>query len=67
MGGVIDSQNLPGMYVVVNYLSQVIFVFHSFLGMVMYANEVETKRNKRERKKINYNIYTRNLYRFANR
>ena len=67
MGGVIDSQNLPGMYVVVNYLSQVIFVFRSFLGMVMYANEVETKRNKRERKKINYNIYTRNLYRFANR
>ena len=67
MGGVIDSQNLPGMYIVVNYLSQVIFVFRSFLGMVMYANEVETKRNKRERKKINYNIYTRNLYRFANR
>ena len=67
MGGVIDSQNLPGMYVVVNYLSQVIFVFRSFLGMVMYANEVETKRNKRERKKINYNIYTTNLYRFANR
>ena len=30
-------------YVVVNFLSQVIFVFLLFLGMVMYANEVETK------------------------
>ena len=29
--------------VVVNFLSQVIFVFVLFLGMVMYANEVETK------------------------
>ena len=31
------------VYVVVNFLSQVISVFLSFLGMVMYANEVETK------------------------
>ena len=31
------------MYVVVNFLSQVIFVFLLFLRMVMYANEVETK------------------------
>ena len=30
-------------YVVVNFSSQVIFVFLLFLGMVMYANEVETK------------------------
>ena len=30
-------------YVVVNFLSQVIFVFLLFLGMAMYANEVETK------------------------
>ena len=30
-------------YVVVNFLSQVIFVFPLFLGMVMYANDVETK------------------------
>ena len=30
-------------YVVVNFLPQVIFVFLLFLGMVMYANEVETK------------------------
>ena len=31
------------VYVVVNSLSQVIFVFLLFLGMVMYANEIETK------------------------
>ena len=31
------------VYVVVNFLSQVIFVFLLFLGMVMYANEFETK------------------------
>ena len=29
--------------VVVNFLSQVIFIFLLFLGMLMYANEVETK------------------------
>ena len=29
--------------VVANFLSQVIFVFRLFLGMVMHANEVETK------------------------
>ena len=32
-----------GVSVVVNFLSQVIFVFLLFLGMIMYANEVETK------------------------
>ena len=31
------------VYVVVIFLSQVIFVFLLFLGMIMYANEVETK------------------------
>ena len=31
------------IHVVVNFLSQVIFVFLLFLGMVIYANEVETK------------------------
>ena len=31
--------------VVVNFLFQVIFVFLLFLGMVIYANEVETKEN----------------------
>ena len=30
-------------YVVVNFLSEVIFLFLLFLGMVMYANGVETK------------------------
>ena len=29
--------------IVVNFLSQVIFVFLLFLGMIMYANEVERK------------------------
>ena len=31
------------VYVAVNFLPQVIFLFLLFLGMVMYANEVETK------------------------
>ena len=31
-----------GVYVVVNFLSQVIFIFPLFLGMVIYANEFET-------------------------
>ena len=31
------------VYVVVNFSCQVIFVFLLFWGMVMYANEVETK------------------------
>ena len=30
----------PNGYVVVNFLSQVIFIFLLFLGMIMYANEV---------------------------
>ena len=34
---------IAGMNVVVNFLSQVIFVFLLFLGLVMYANEGETK------------------------
>ena len=33
-------------YVVANFLSQVLFVFLFFWGMVMYANKVETKKNK---------------------
>ena len=35
------------MYVVVNFLSRVIFVFILFLGMVRYANEVETKEKEK--------------------
>ena len=31
------------VYVVGKFLIQVIFVFRLFFGMVMYANEVETK------------------------
>ena len=39
-----NSLKIPNyIYVVVNFLSQVIFVFLLFLGMVMYANEIETK------------------------
>ena len=30
-------------YVAVNFLSQVVFVFLLFFGVVMYAYEVETK------------------------
>ena len=36
-------QNVNNVDVVVNFLFQVIFLFLLFLGMVMYANEVETK------------------------
>ena len=35
------------MYVVVNFLSEVIFLFLLFLGMVMYANEAETKEKEK--------------------
>ena len=35
------------MYVVVNFLSQVIFIFPLFLGMVIYANEFETKEKQK--------------------
>ena len=35
------------VYVVVNFLSQVIFVFLLFWGMVMYANEFETKEKEK--------------------
>ena len=33
--------------VVVNFLSRVIFVFLLFLGMVIYATEVETKEKQK--------------------
>ena len=46
------------VYVVVNFLSQVIFVFLLFRGMVMYANKVDTKeKGKLPEIKINYNLY----------
>ena len=37
------SKIILSVVVVVNFLSQVIFVFLLLLGMVMYANKVETK------------------------
>ena len=50
------------IYVVVNFSSQVIFVFLLFLGMVMYANEVDTKEKwKLPEIKIYYNIYISSL------
>ena len=39
----ISLKNNIYIYVVVNFLFQVIFVFLLFLGMVIYADEVETK------------------------
>ena len=35
------------MYVVVNFLSQLIFIFVLFWGMVMYANEFEIKEKQK--------------------
>ena len=35
------------VYVVVNFLSQLIFIFPLFLGMVMYANEFKTKEKQK--------------------
>ena len=43
MIGTLIDVSISYVYVVVNFLSQVIFVFLLFWGMVMYANEVETK------------------------
>ena len=47
------------LHVVGYFSTQVIFVFLLFWGIVMYANEVETKEKQKlpEIKKINYNIY----------
>ena len=36
------------MYVVVNFLSQLIFIFPLCLGMVMSANEFEKKKEKQK-------------------
>ena len=44
--GFVDSRYIDRyIYVVVNFLSQVTFIFPLFLAMVMYANEFETKEN----------------------
>ena len=42
-----SSKSESFIYVVVNFLSQVIFGFLLFLGLVMYANKVETKENQK--------------------
>ena len=34
------------VYVVVNFLSQVIFIFPLFLGMVIYADVLKQRKNK---------------------
>ena len=36
-----------GIFVVVNFLSQLIFIFLLFWGMVMYAYEFETKEKQK--------------------
>ena len=36
-------KNTDDIYVVVNFLLQLIFIFSLFWGMVMYANEFKTK------------------------
>ena len=40
-------ENTPFVYVVVNFLFQLIFIFPLFLGMVMYANEFKTKEKQK--------------------
>ena len=35
------------IYVVVNFLFQLIFIFPLFLGMVMYAKQFKTKENQK--------------------
>ena len=40
-------QAVASVYVVVNFLSQLIFIFPLFLGMVMYANEFKTKKKQK--------------------
>ena len=43
-----DLVNLHlGIYVVVNFLFQLIFIFPLFWGMVMYANEFKTKEKQK--------------------
>ena len=41
------SQLIIGVYVVVNFLFQLIFIFPLFWGMVMYANEFKTKEKQK--------------------
>ena len=34
------------VYIAVNFLSQVVFIFPLFLGMMMYANDLKQRKNK---------------------
>ena len=51
---------MPVAYFWPKFLVKLIFIFLLFLGMVMYANECETKENQKltEIKIINCNIYS---------
>ena len=40
------QNGFDNIYVVVNFLSQLIFIFPLLLGMLIYANEFKTKENK---------------------
>ena len=43
----VTSTNLGDVYVVVNFLFQLIFIFPLFLGVVMYANEFKTEEKQK--------------------
>ena len=45
--GSIQGPLLFSIYVVVNFLFQLIFIFALFWGMVMYANEFKTKEKQK--------------------
>ena len=51
MSSIINSLNV---YVVVNFLFQLIFIFPLFWGMVMYANEFKTKEKQKLTEIKNY-------------
>ena len=42
-----DNLSRSSVYVVVNFLFQLIFIFPLFWGMVMYANEFKTKEKQK--------------------
>ena len=50
------------VYVVVNFLSQLIFIFLLFWGMVMYADEFQTKEKQ---KLTNIKNYLQHIQDFA--
>ena len=42
-----ELSGVDRVYVVVNFLSQLIFIFLLFWGMVMYADEFQTKEKQK--------------------